>query len=176
MHFSNVPNTTRSGCSTEIVHIWPIFVGEAKMHLRGISFFNFLRFIYIYSCLFTIFQSNCLNNENKILFRKVNKESENEFQVRHLLERTCDTDPILKVIQSHENLLRRPGHPNLDFLKEWKIHIDPNVLMFLLNLTFLEINFEHCKKFLFRFLNFSWDWPIRICSAAVFEKTIEQLQ
>ena len=88
------------------------------MHLRGISFFNFLRFIYIYSCLFTIFQSNCLNNENKILFRKVNKESENEFQVRHLLERTCDTDPILKVIQSHENLLRRPGHPNLDFLKE----------------------------------------------------------
>ena len=54
----------------------------------------------------------------RLFFRKVNKESENEFQVRHLLERTCDTDPILKVIQSHENLLRRPGHPNLDFLKE----------------------------------------------------------
>ena len=54
---------------------------------------------------------------------KVNKESENEFQVRHLLQRTCDADPILKVIQSHEYLFLKLNAQNDRSILEIRIWI-----------------------------------------------------
>ena len=42
------------------MHLWP-YISKCKMCLGGDSFFfNFRKFVYIFSCLFTILQKNCL--------------------------------------------------------------------------------------------------------------------